>query len=63
MVWWNWWLHRVSSSKWTASSRRFSRVRHRPLRDVSSHVIAAATRFRERDDLTDDLTLFMMRFR
>jgi serine phosphatase RsbU (regulator of sigma subunit) len=38
-------------------------VRHRPLRDISSHVIAAATRFRERDDLADDLTLFMMRFR
>lgn len=38
-------------------------VRHRPLREISNQVISAATRFRERDDLTDDLTLFMMRFR
>ena len=38
-------------------------VRHRPLRDISTEVIAAATAFRERDDLADDLTLFLMRFR
>jgi serine phosphatase RsbU (regulator of sigma subunit) len=38
-------------------------VRHRPLREISSRVIAAAMQFRERDDLADDLTLFMMRFR
>ena len=38
-------------------------IRERPLGDISSQVIAAATRFRERDDLADDLTLFMMRFR
>jgi hypothetical protein len=38
-------------------------VRERPLREISSQVIAAATGFRDRADLTDDLTLFMMRFR
>jgi sigma-B regulation protein RsbU (phosphoserine phosphatase) len=38
-------------------------IRHAPLRDISGHVIAEATRFRDRDDLADDLTLFMMRLR
>jgi serine phosphatase RsbU (regulator of sigma subunit) len=38
-------------------------IRDLPLGEISSQVIAAATRFRERDDLADDLTLFMMRFR
>lgn len=38
-------------------------VRERPLPEISSHVIETATRFRERDDIADDLTLFIMRFR
>jgi sigma-B regulation protein RsbU (phosphoserine phosphatase) len=38
-------------------------VRDHSLPEISSTVIAAATHFRERDDLADDLTLVMMRLR
>jgi sigma-B regulation protein RsbU (phosphoserine phosphatase) len=38
-------------------------LRNRSLPEISGEVVAAATRFRDRDDLADDLTLVMMRIR
>ena len=38
-------------------------LRNRSLPEISSEVVAAATRFRDRDDLAADLTLVMMRIR